>query len=62
MDAQRALLTVPVARPLTDPITRAAASRHRRCSGHCGATREATVWGTTPDILTPRGALARSFR
>ncbi len=61
MDAQQALLTVPVARPLAAPVTMAPTARLRRNSGRRRVTREASVWGATPDMLMPSRAKARSL-
>jgi hypothetical protein len=61
MDVRRALLTVPVTRPLTAPVTTVTTARHRRNSGRFRATRETTIWGRTPNILPPEQPNARSL-
>lgn len=42
----------PVTRPFTAPVTTLATDRDRRTFGHFRATREATVRGIPPGILS----------
>lgn len=59
MSVARAQPDRPVTHPLTGPVSTVATPTSGRNGGHVRSSREATIWGPSPDSLPPASVMAR---